>query len=198
VDLAGGMLRATAAAAQQQGLARLRLAQMDAEHLGLPAASFDYALCCFAIFLLPAPDQALSEWRRVLRPGGHLGLTVAGPGDERWQWYDRLLVAYHEQHGFPLSAAPSKLRQPDEIAAALSAAGFTGLTRASRTFDFVWPTAQTWWDHKWTHGTRYSLEHMAPDVLARFRAEALAHLPPLQAARGYHERWELICLGASA
>jgi ubiquinone/menaquinone biosynthesis C-methylase UbiE len=195
VDLAGSMLRQTSVAARQPGLERVRLAQMDAEHLGLPEGMFEAVLCCFAIFLLPAPEAALKEWRRVLKPGGRLGLTVAGPGDERWQWYDRLLVAYHERHGFPLSAAaPSRMREPAALQAALSAAGFVDVTLVTREFDFVWASAAEWWDNKWTHGPRYSLEHMAPAVLRQFKDEALAQLPPLRAGDGFHQQWRLVCV----
>jgi O-methyltransferase/aklanonic acid methyltransferase len=197
VDLAGRMLRQTSLAALQAGRQRVRLAQMDAEQLGFPGDLFDAVLCCFAIFLFPAPEAALSEWRRVLKPGGHLGLSVAGPGDERWQWYDRLLVAYQERHGFPLSAAaPSRMREPAAIAAALLAAGFVDVTVVKRDFDFVWASEADWWDNKWTHGTRYSLEHMAPGVLRQFKDEALAHLPPLRAADGFHQQWRLVCVRA--
>ena len=194
VDLAANMLREARAAARGLGRDRVRLAQMDAEQLGLASERFDYALCAFAIFLLPAPAAALAEWRRVLRPGGWVGVAVSGPEDERWQWYNRLVVAYHERYGFPLSAAVARLRQPAEIGAALTQAGFVNVAIEQRRFEFVWTDEDVWWENKWTHGTRYMLEHMPPEVLAQFRAEALAQLPPLRTAEGLPQAYDLFCV----
>src|SRR6266850_2461303 len=52
------------------------LVAMDAETLDLPDASVDVALCALGLMYMPDPAQALREMRRVLRPGGRLGLAV--------------------------------------------------------------------------------------------------------------------------
>jgi len=77
-DISGGMVQAAALRAQQRGLAHVQFARMDAEALALPRASFDAALCALGLMYLPDPLQGLRELRRVLRPGGRLGLSVWG------------------------------------------------------------------------------------------------------------------------
>lgn len=49
---------------------------MSAEALALPDAAFDVVLCQFGLMFVPDKLLALREMRRVLRPGGRLGLAV--------------------------------------------------------------------------------------------------------------------------
>ena len=66
-------VRATASAA---GVANVMFASMPAEALALPDASFDVAYCQFGLMFVPEPIRALREMRRVLRPGGRIGIAV--------------------------------------------------------------------------------------------------------------------------
>lgn len=78
VDISERMVQATQHRARAEHLHQLNAARMDAEQLNLPDAGFDVALCAFGLMYLPEPEQALSELRRVLRPGGRLGLAIWG------------------------------------------------------------------------------------------------------------------------
>ena len=60
----------------REGLANVAFETMGAEELALPDASFDVALCQFGLMFVPDPVRALREMRRVLRPGGRLGVAV--------------------------------------------------------------------------------------------------------------------------
>jgi SAM-dependent methyltransferase len=55
------------------------------EFLPFPDASFDLCLCTQAFYFVREPARAVSEFARVLRPGGHalLTLPVVYPGTER-------------------------------------------------------------------------------------------------------------------
>ena len=66
-------VRATASAAQ---VTNVTFASMPAEALALPDASFDVAYCQFGLMFVPEPLRALREIRRVLRPGGRVGIAV--------------------------------------------------------------------------------------------------------------------------
>ena len=85
VDLSQAMVDAATARAAEGGLRNTRFQRMDAQALALPDASFDVITCCFGLMYLPDPEQALAGMRRVLRPGGRLGLAV---------WGDRRLCAW--------------------------------------------------------------------------------------------------------
>lgn len=63
-------------AAQIAGVARLvTFEQGDAEQLPVPAADFDTVVCECAFCTFPNKAVAASEFRRVLKPGGQVGLS---------------------------------------------------------------------------------------------------------------------------
>ena len=63
------MVRATNEEAERRGLG-IPVRVMDAEQLDFPDAEFDRVLCGFGVMFFPHLDQALAEFRRVLKPGG--------------------------------------------------------------------------------------------------------------------------------
>src|SRR5246127_4412106 len=48
----------------------------DAQALSFPDGSFDAVVCNLGLMFFPEPAQALSEFRRVLRPGGWTAVSV--------------------------------------------------------------------------------------------------------------------------
>lgn len=73
VDLSVHMLAKAREKVLAQRLGQVRgLAAMDACNLGLPDASFDAVTVPFVITLVPDPEAALDEMRRVLKPGGEI------------------------------------------------------------------------------------------------------------------------------
>jgi len=62
--------------ATEAGVTNVTFAAMPAEALDLPDASFDVVYCQFGLMFVPEPVRALREMRRVLRPGGRLGVAV--------------------------------------------------------------------------------------------------------------------------
>jgi ubiquinone/menaquinone biosynthesis C-methylase UbiE len=197
IDLAAAMLRETAGDLARLKLRNAVLLQMDARSLAFPDGVFDRLLCGFAVFLMPQPDVTFPEWHRVLRPGGSIGISIAGAGDTRWRWYEDLLLAYHETHRFPLSPGSAGPKNPEEVRAALARAGFADIRTVVEGHEFAYADAQEWWAAKWTHGARYPLEQMAPDVLAAFRADVFARLAALTGSEVLRESWQLVCVVAS-
>jgi ubiquinone/menaquinone biosynthesis C-methylase UbiE len=78
VDISGQMIEEARARGARQSLPNVEWMRMDAESLALPDASFDVALCALGLMYVPDPLRAVRELRRVLRPGGRLGLVVWG------------------------------------------------------------------------------------------------------------------------
>jgi SAM-dependent methyltransferase len=194
------MLSETAAEIERRHLLNASVLQMDAEQLTLESASFDYVLCGFAIFLFPHFERALAEFFRVLRTGGtggvpvrtsgKLGITVAHETDALSQWYSKRLTEYHDQYQFPLNAGGAHL-DLSELPTYLARSGFVDVQVLNEQTEFIYADAQQWWDAKWTHGTRYSLEHMTLAVLTRFKTEVFARLEEEKKPDGIHEEWNL-------
>ncbi len=75
-DVSASMLNAVAEAARKEGLTNVETRVMDAENLALDADSFDAVICRSALMLFPNPAKALTEMRRVVKPGGKVAVIV--------------------------------------------------------------------------------------------------------------------------
>ena len=77
-DLSGQMVEVAQQRAAEQQLSNVTFARMDAETLDLPDATFDIVLCSLGLMYLPDPQRAVSEWLRVLKPGGRVAIAIWG------------------------------------------------------------------------------------------------------------------------
>ena len=76
VDYGGEAVRAATEAANSAGLGHLaRFFQGDAERLMVADESVDVVICECAFCTFPGKRNAANEFRRVLRPGGQVGLS---------------------------------------------------------------------------------------------------------------------------
>jgi ubiquinone/menaquinone biosynthesis C-methylase UbiE len=74
-DLTEQMLAKAAELATQKGLTNVETRQADAESLPFEDGKFDLVTTRLAFHHFPNPRQAVSEFARVLKPGGLLGFT---------------------------------------------------------------------------------------------------------------------------
>jgi SAM-dependent methyltransferase len=99
----------------------------DASRLGLAAASFDAVTMAFMLFHLPDPATGLAEVRRVLRPGGAVGVATWGEDTEPFEafevWTEEL-----DRHGAeadnPIPANHDLMDTEPKLAGILEDAGF--------------------------------------------------------------------------
>lgn len=190
VDLAWQMVYQTARVPlAPQSKAAPVLSCMDAEQLAFADECFDALLCGFAIFFLDE-HQAFPEWKRLLRPGGQVGISLSGRRDPRWDWYEALLTEYHHRYNIPLTSGGEGLHHPEAVAEALETYGFSAVTIVTHTLLVHYPDVETWWQTLWTHGSRYPLEHFSPDLLDQFKREVLA----AASQRELTERRTLACI----
>src|SRR5918993_3802963 len=76
VDLSEDMLRRAKAKVESRRLSHVRSLQvMDVTRLGFPDETFDAVTAQFLITLVPNPEATLSEFARVLKPGGEIVLA---------------------------------------------------------------------------------------------------------------------------
>jgi len=80
IDLSEGMLGKAREKADNQKLgAEFRLG--DAENLSFENESFDAVINRHLLWTLPDPERAISEWKRVLKPGGRAIIIDGNWGD---------------------------------------------------------------------------------------------------------------------
>jgi ubiquinone/menaquinone biosynthesis C-methylase UbiE len=176
VDLAPAMLARAAAALRARSLSDARLSVMDAERLGLAGGAFDVVLCAFALSSIPRPERALADIRRVLRPGGRVGVVDTAAWyfqqDPRWRWH---AAALHAAGVLPATEAP-----PDDdrttLAAALRRAGFTAVRATEAAVDLPFQDEEEWWQWSWSHGSRRLFEAVPPARLPGLKADLVRGL----------------------
>lgn len=190
IDLAELMVHETATQAEQSNIENIVVLQMDAERLAFESDTFDAVLCGYAIFLFPHVRQALAEFFRVLRSWGKIGITVGRNPDPLSQWYGERLTDYHTIYHFPLNAGGANLDYRT-LSPALTEVGFRSIQVIQERREFVFKDAEQWWNNRWTHGTRYSLEHMPEEALEQFKAEVFTKLQEVCQVDGIHEVWNI-------
>jgi SAM-dependent methyltransferase len=84
-DASEPMLALARERAAEQGIDNVEFRQLQLEWIDLPTAAVDAILCRWGLMLAVDPAAALSECRRVLRPGGRVALAVwDAPGTNPW------------------------------------------------------------------------------------------------------------------
>ncbi len=147
-DLAAGMTAIAAARAARLGLSNVRTRELDLEAIGEPDASYDVALCREGLMLVPEPDRAAREIRRVLRPGGRVAVAVWGPR-ARNPWLGLVFDAVGEQLGTPIPPpgvpGPFALEDAGRLAALLTDAGFRDVAVGEHAVPLRAGSFTEWW-----------------------------------------------------
>jgi ubiquinone/menaquinone biosynthesis C-methylase UbiE len=120
----------------------------DAMALGFPATTFDSVTGNFVFHHIPQQDVALGEARRVLKPGGRIGLTVWGSPDQ-----NRLLGLFLDSMRASGADAPPDLPpgppmsvSDDAYRDQLEAAGYEDVTVEHLSWMHRFPSATALWD----------------------------------------------------
>ncbi len=148
-DQSESMLDGARERARELGVSNVEFRQLDAEWIDLPVASLDAVICRWALMLLVDPSAALSETRRVLRPGGRLALAVWDV-PERNQWLSIPAQLLSERGLAEPSAAgargPFALSDGARLVELLELAGFTEVTLEGLDLLRCHPSFESFWE----------------------------------------------------
>lgn len=112
------------------GLGNVEHRVMDAERLELDSDSVDGVLCRFGYMLMADPAAALSETRRVLRPGGRVALAVWG-APERNPFFAVVAMLLVERGYMPApgpgTPSPFSMASAERTRGLLEGVGFNGV-----------------------------------------------------------------------
>jgi len=127
-DFSSEMVEVARRRADELGLANVEHRVIDAEQIPLKDDAVDGVLCRFGFMLMPDPEAALAETRRVLRPGGRLALAVwSTAADNPWAAIAGRILAERGLSPPPEPGAPGMFVLADDarLRELLQGAGFS-------------------------------------------------------------------------
>jgi len=177
-DLNAEPLKIAAERARERSLTNICFEVADVHRLAFADASFDLVTSrCGVMFFSDLP-RALSEMRRVLKPGGRVALLAWGPLNQPYFQSTGQIILRHT--GAPLPPAAQQIfrfGEPGTLAAALTAAGFHDVTEELRTVPWVWTASiEELWEYfqAATVPFRPLLDQVRPDQLEPIKREVHA------------------------
>ena len=183
------------------GLANVEYRVMDAERIELDTDSVDGVLCQNGYMLMADPAAALSETRRVLRPGGRLALAVWGaPERNPWAAIGGMILVQRGHMPPPEPGAPGVFSMAGEehTRGLLESAGFTGIRTEEVPVAFPFGDVDEYmsWASDVAGPFAMVIRGLPDKELAAIREELAEALAPFTADGGY----ELpgVCLNAVA
>ncbi|WP_077003305.1 methyltransferase domain-containing protein [Variovorax sp. KK3] len=185
VDSDAGMLAVARRAGAADGAGALHWLRADAQSVPLSSSRFDAALCLQGLQFFAAPDVALAELRRVLRPGGRLVVSTWGPLTSMpghaavYAALDALGIdTASPRRGFQLHATT--------LAEWLGDAGFGDIDISPCPHTLNFPSAADFVDGllQGAPYTRRALAPFSPASREACRADALRRLSSYEAAAG--------------
>ncbi|MEQ1805621.1 MAG: methyltransferase domain-containing protein [Burkholderiaceae bacterium] len=197
VDLSGHMVGAAQQRAADRGIAHTSFTRMDGEALDFPDASFDVVMCALGLMYMPDPAQAVREMRRVLRPGGRLGLSVWGERSRcGWSAVFEIVDAEVASEVCPLFF---RLGQQDTLAHLCADAGFDIVEQRRIESTLAYVDADEACDASFIGGpVALAWSRFDVQTRERVRARYLASIDTWRSAQGYLVPGEFVVLAAVA
>lgn len=135
IDLSAPMLEVARNKPAEPGAAPIEFVQRPADDLQLPDGSFDVLVCQQGLQFFPNQIAALREMRRVLKPGGRVGIAVWAKGYGRD--IDQVLSKCLAAVGAREPSYPRFGTRPTDLADALAEVGFISIKSDDRTLELT-------------------------------------------------------------
>jgi ubiquinone/menaquinone biosynthesis C-methylase UbiE len=141
VDQSEALLEVAAERARKKNLTNLTTQLADAHKLPFTDHSFDLATCRFGVMFFADALGALTELRRVLRPGARACFVAWGPFEQPY-WLSTMKIVHKHVGGSLLAAGgedPFRFSVPGSLSLVLRAAGFHEVEESTRNLPWPWP-----------------------------------------------------------
>jgi O-methyltransferase/aklanonic acid methyltransferase len=147
-DLAIEMVQKTGAEIKRRGLRNVEMLHMDVETLEFADDSYDHLLSGFVLSFLPNISTTLSEFRRLLKPGGRIAVSTFDESGFPWGWFEHLLIieGICSRMADLVSYVFQQLGTEDEMLAIFLEAGFKNIEVLDEDYEEVYSEENTWWE----------------------------------------------------
>ena len=179
-DLLREMLQIAEENASARNIKNIDFRAADAEQLPFPGHMFDRVTCRFGIMFIPNIQKALSEMRRVLKPGGRVSFVTWGPMEEN-PLFSSMIKPFLKYVDVPPPPPDSphvfRFSDPNKLDHLLCLAGFHEVQVTKHKINWPWP------------GTPEEAWQGASELAAPFK-RIIAATPPDKRELAIHEAIE--------
>lgn len=164
MDVAQAAVDEAERARLQAGAGNVEFAAGDVYALDHDDGSFDVVHAHQVLQHLSGPVRALTEMRRVLRPGGVLAVRDSDYGAFAWAPPDPPLDRWRDLYHQVTARNNAEADAGRHLLGWVHQAGFTDATATSSTWTFAEPGTRAWWADLWAD--RVSLSAFADQAVA--------------------------------
>lgn len=183
-DISPGMLEQAEKNALQAGIKNITFKLADCENLPFEENSFDAVSCSSGIYIMRNIEQCVSEWVRVVKPGGKVGFSSFGEGilEPMMSLYEKLLRAYNVEIISPTPLYRVNTAQICQTILENAGLGDIEIKRVQK--DYYIPSVEEWITLIENSGFRFPLERLDKAYLPRFIEEHKAEIAELATEEG--------------
>jgi SAM-dependent methyltransferase len=173
IDYAEPMIVRACAQAQERGFQNIEFRLADMTKLGFPDDHFDAVVCVLGVFFVDDMVRQISEFWRMVRPGGQLAITNIGPKFflpmfEVWKE-----TIQKERPDLTLKYPWERANDPEVVFEILSLAGLLDAEVLLEHKSLPLRSAEDWWNIVMGTGLRRTVEEIGPEAADRVRKHNL-------------------------
>jgi SAM-dependent methyltransferase len=146
IDFAHEMIARLRTRLERDKVANVETHVMDGQELSFEDGSFDAVVSMFGWFLFPDRARGLTEFRRVVRPGGRVLVTSWAPPDKNTVLGAALAALREALPDLPRPAGPLPTQLPEVCTEEMRAAGFADVSATIVRGSVRYSSTASYWE----------------------------------------------------
>lgn len=176
------------------------LIEMDAENIGLHA-NFKKVACQYALTFFPNPKRVMRTIKNIMAVEGKIGIVVHGHS-EKVPYFNTIMKPISNHIHDIKSLSPNRLGKPTDLSKILTDAGFSNISIASYTFQYLAGTFEDYWSEFFLSGYANPIRPLifgkGKKIISSIRSDAQQMASRYIKDGSLHFPWEVLIATAYA